>query len=285
METKVTFCWPASKLCSRLKVRLFLTSEIFSSLLSSDNSGGNVSVWVKPALKEEGTKMYAGNYTFTYVAVDDFKNKAKCNFTISIADSTPPEFENCIANQTIYILSKNGTNQTVEWEEPFAFDNVDDKNITLISSLQFGHLNLGEHLANYTAVDKAGNSNTCLITLTVKEKKCDELEKPENGLRICAKNETNTWCDFRCNFGFGITENDSVVDNVVLYCDNDKRIWSSDVPECSKIEQPNSVEEILTIALDSEDMLCEEVEQNVSFCLEFIRFTLISFSVYSRSNL
>lgn len=219
---------------------------------------------MKPALKEEGTKMYSGNYTFTYVAVDDFKNKAKCNFTISIADTTPPVFENCIVNQTFYVLSKNATDLLVEWEEPYAYDNVDDKNITLTSSLQPGSFSPGEYSVNYTAIDKSGNANSCLITVSVKEKKCGELEKPENGLRVCAKNETSTWCDFRCNFGFGITENDSVIENVVLYCDHEQRIWNDGIPECSRIDQPTSVEEILTISLDSEDMLCEEDVKSVS---------------------
>lgn len=208
--------------------------------------------------------MYSGNYTFTYVAVDEFKNKAKCNFTIFIADTTPPVFENCIANQTFYILSSNATDQIVEWEEPHAFDNVDDKNITFTSSLQPGNFGPGEYTVNYTAIDTSGNAISCLVTVTVKEKKCGELEKPENGLRVCAKNETNTWCDFRCNFGYGITENDSIIENVVLHCDNEKRVWNNIVPECSRIEQPNSVEEVLTISLASEDMLCEEAEQNVS---------------------
>lgn len=153
----------------------------------------------------------------------------------------------------------------IEWEEPSAFDNVDDKNITVVSNLRPGYFDPGEYSVNYTASDKSGNTNSCLITLTVKEKKCDDFDKPENGLRVCARNETNTWCDFRCNFGFGITENDSIIENVVLHCDNEKRIWSNDVPECSKIDQPNTVEEVLTISLGADDMLCEEVEQNVSF--------------------
>lgn len=230
----------------------------------------NVTFWVKPALKEGGTKMYSGNYSFTYVAVDDFKNKAKCNFSITIFDNIPPVFENCIVNQTFYVASKNNTDQMIEWEEPFAYDNVDDKNITILSSMSYGILNPGEYVANYTAIDKAGNSNVCLVTVIVKEKKCDELEKPENGLRICAKNETMTWCDFRCNFGFGITENDSVIENVVMHCENDKRVWSSEsAPECSLIEQPNTVEEVLTISLHSDNLQCEEFAQNVSLSSTF----------------
>lgn len=208
--------------------------------------------------------MYAGFYNFTYVAVDDFKNKAKCNFSILIADLTPPVFENCQTNQTFFVSAKNNTDQMVEWEEPFAYDNVDDKNITITSSLQHGFLSPGEYFINYTAIDKSGNANFCFINITVKEKKCDELDKPENGLRVCAKNDTKTWCDFRCNFGYGITENDSVIENRVLSCDNDKRLWSDEAPECSAVEQPNSVEEVLTISLHSDNLLCEDVAQNVS---------------------
>lgn len=209
--------------------------------------------------------MYSGNYTFTYVAVDDFKNKAKCNFTIAIADKTSPVFENCITNQTFYIASKNNSGQLIEWEEPSAFDNVDDKNITILSSLQHGILSPGDYLANYTAVDKSGNVANCLVRVVVKEKKCGDLDKPENGQRVCAKNTTHTWCDFRCNFGFGINGNDSLIENVVLYCENEERSWSNEnIPECSQIEHPNSVQEVLTISLSSDDLICEEIAQNVS---------------------
>lgn len=219
--------------------------------------------------------MYAGNYTFTYVAVDDFKNKAKCNFSIAIADRTPPVYENCIANQTFYVASKNNSDQVIEWDEPVAYDGVDDKNITTFSSLKHGVLSIGTHIVNYTAIDKSGNMNSCVVTVHVKEKKCDELEMPENGLGVCAKNVSTTWCDFRCNFGFGISENDSLIENIVLHCDHEERVWSSEgFPECSIIEQPNSVKEILSISLDSENLLCEEFAQNVSelgrMCFEIV---------------
>lgn len=221
--------------------------------------------WVKPALKEGGTKMYAGNYTFTYVAVDEFKNKAKCNFTISIFDKTPPVFENCISEQLFYVSSKNNTNLLIEWEEPSAYDNVDDKNITIIKSLEHGFLNVGNYLVNYTAIDKTGNANQCLVNVTVKEKKCDDLEKPEHGQRLCAKNETMTWCDFRCNFGYAMMENQIVVENSVYFCNNENRTWSIEtIPECTAVEQPNSAEEILTISLNSEGHLCEDLLKNVS---------------------
>lgn len=235
----------------------FILLSSFEPLISmEDNSGGNVTFWIKPALKEGGTKMYLGNYTFTYVAIDEAKNKAKCNFTINIVDLTPPIFENCIDNQTFYITS--GKNVT-EWEEPFIYDYVDDKNISITKNLTFGALEVGEYVVNYTAIDQSKNKNSCIINISVKEKKCDEPEKSENSIRICAKNETMTWCDFRCNFGFGIVENDSVLDGLIMHCDNDKRIWSMDGnPQCTTIEQPSSVEEVLTISFNSDSLLCDD---------------------------
>lgn len=231
-----------------------------------DNSGGNVSFWVKPALKkEEGTKMYAGNYSFSYIAVDESKNKAKCNFTIFIIDKTPPVFDNCIKNQTVYVLAKNNSEQMIEWEEPHAYDNVDDKNVTVTSSLQPGFLAAGSYDVIYKAVDKAGNVNHCHINLTVQERKCDEPPAPENGYRVCAKNLTHTWCDFRCDFGFGFIDDS---DNIVLQCDHTNKIWSNESsPDCLLVEQPNSVAEVLTISLNSNELSCDEMSKNVSSSL------------------
>ena len=143
------------------------------------------------------------------------------------------------------------------------FDNADDKNITILKSLSHGFLDVGQHKANYTAFDKSGNHNECIITIIVKENKCEELAAPENGQRICAKNGTLTWCDFRCNFGYGISEKELVIDNVVLFCDNENRTWTNEIPECTIIEQPNSVEEIMTISMQSDYLHCEDFTKNV----------------------
>lgn len=243
----------------------FVLLSSFEPLESiTDNSGGNITFWVKPALKEDGTKMYLGNYTFTYVAIDEVKNKAKCNFTVSIVDVKPPVFENCIENQTFYIAS--GKNVSIEWEVPLAYDNVDDRNITIMKNLSHGILDLGEYYINYTAIDQSKNLNSCLIHVSVKERKCDEPEKPENGHRVCAKNDSMTWCDFQCSFGFGIMENLSVVDSLMMHCNNDERVWSREIiPECTAIEQPSSVEEVLTISFNSDALRCEDFTKKVIF--------------------
>lgn len=228
----------------------------------SDNSEDEVKFWLKPAIND-GTKFYAGEYRFTYVAVDEHKNKAKCNFTISIVDITPPVFENCIENKTVFISKEN---KRVEWDEPFAYDNVDDKNISITQSHNFGDFNPGLYIVKYAAIDQSGNENYCQLNLTVKEKKCEELETPLNGLRVCFKNESHEWCDFRCDFGFGMYHNDIALVNVLTFCEKTAATWTiENIPECSFIEQPKTVEEIMTISLDTEHMACGDLEKNVGY--------------------
>ena len=123
---------------------------------------------MKPALKEEGTKLYLGNYTFTYVAVDDFKNKARCNFSISVIDKTPPAIENCLAQQTFYVPKIFNNTELIEWEEPLAFDNANDENVTTFKSMNFSQLDVGSYQINYTFGDMSGNYNNCLIEVIVK---------------------------------------------------------------------------------------------------------------------
>ncbi len=133
-----------------------------------DNSNKNITYWVKPSIKEQGVKLFKGYHTFQYIAVDDFKNKARCNFTIEIVDKIPPVIENCITDQLIYIKSKTNKDTLVEWEEPISWDNVDDKNVTVTKNLEFGYLAEGIYDVNYTVLDSSGNQNECHINLTVK---------------------------------------------------------------------------------------------------------------------
>lgn len=133
-----------------------------------DNSNTSVTYWLKPAVKEEGVKLYMGNHTFSYVAVDDFKNKAKCNFTISVIDKTPPIIENCVTEQIVFISSIVNSDVFVQWDEPSGYDNVDDRNITVKKDLEFGFLNEGHYQITYKLKDKSGNANKCLVHLEVK---------------------------------------------------------------------------------------------------------------------
>lgn len=135
-----------------------------------DNSGENVTYWTKPAMKENGIKLGVGNHTFKYIAVDNFKNKARCNFTISIVDINPPVFENCINPSILYIGAEKNKNTTfLEWDEPIAYDNSFET-LYLERSLEFGYLDVGLYNVKYVASDPYGNINECWINVTVQGK-------------------------------------------------------------------------------------------------------------------
>lgn len=159
--------------------------------------------------------MTLGNHTFTYIAVDAFRNKAKCNFTITVLDITPPNIDNCINPPEIVITNSNdiADNRTfVDWDAPIIYDNSNtDVNVT--QSIHSGHIGIGVHAATYTATDSSGNQNTCMLNVTVKSFLCDTISSPGNGKSLCARNESHTWCDIICDLGYDIN-----FDNYFLFC-------------------------------------------------------------------
>lgn len=229
----------------------------------SDNSGDNATLWSKPAIKDNGIKLYLGSHVFQYVAIDSFKNKERCNFTISVIDRTPPQLINgCYDPMPFYISSKINKNESfIDWEEPQFFDNS-HRPIKLNKTLDFGYLNAGEYKGIYTAIDSSNNTNVCTLNVTVKELKCDNLESPLNGQTICAKNLTHTWCTITCHFGFALLfeeNDDNYMDNITLHCENKKPKWKQKiVPDCTATSEPKSVEEVISISLGSENYICND---------------------------
>lgn len=210
---------------------------------------------MKPAVKDEGVKLILGNHTFTYVAVDSFKNKAKCNFTIIVLDITAPVLDNCINPPEFFIPTSQtapGNLTFIEWESPTIYDNSNAE-LNITQNIKSGHLGVGVHQINYTAVDSSNNQNTCLMNVTVNALKCDLLASPANGQSLCAKNTTHTWCEIICDFGYAIYDEsaDSHLDTFQLYCENDAPKWKYEtIPDCTKMELPDSIEQIVSIAID-----------------------------------
>lgn len=105
-----------------------------TSWLFIDNSAGNITVFLKPSVKENGILLNGGNHTFSYIAIDMFRNKAHCNFTITVLDITPPNIDNCINPPDIFIPNVNisADNRTfVDWYTPNIYDNSNgDVNVT-----------------------------------------------------------------------------------------------------------------------------------------------------------
>ncbi|XP_055523737.1 sushi, von Willebrand factor type A, EGF and pentraxin domain-containing protein 1-like [Wyeomyia smithii] len=222
-----------------------------------DNGGDNFTLWSKPAIKEQGTKLYNGTHLFTYVAVDSFKNKAKCNFTVTIIDRTVPVFENCYDPPVFYITSQKNNNESyLEWDEPTVYDNSNE-NVTVTASMAFGYYDVGSYQAIYRAEDSSKNVAECLLNITVKELKCGNLHSPPNGQTVCAKNASHTWCEITCDLEY--TFHDRENNTLTLFCDNRNPKWTNEsVPECTTLENPTAVEEIITISLGTDsETLCD----------------------------
>lgn len=229
----------------------------------TDNSNGSITHWLKPAVKDEGVKLTLGDHTFTYVAVDAFKNKAKCNFTVTVVDTTPPVMDNCIDPLEIKIpllpfVDRNLT--FVDWDAPIIYDNSNTE-LNVTQSVQPGFLGVGRHQVVYNASDSSGNHNSCVMNVTVKPLQCNSLPSPLNGQSLCAKNLTHTWCDVTCDVGYAIFDElaDNHLENFKLYCVNEFAKWQYDMlPDCTQLELPESIEQVFSITLDSETPICSD---------------------------
>lgn len=211
-------------------------------------------------MKDDGVKLTLGTHTFTYIAVDAFRNKAKCNFDVTVLDITPPNIDNCINPPEMYIPnSLNSTrNRTfVDWDAPIIYDNSNtDVNVT--QSIYPGHIGIGVHVVTYSATDSSNNQNTCTLNVTVKPLQCNTLSPPDNGQLLCARNGTHTWCDVTCELGFTMYEgDDEQSDHVRLLCENDNPQWAYDpLPDCTTIDLPDSIEQVFSITLDDDTVIC-----------------------------
>lgn len=212
-------------------------------------------------MKDEGVKLTLGCHTFSYIAVDSFRNKAKCNFSVIVLDITPPNIDNCINPPEMFIPSAGNLmdNRTfVDWDAPIIYDNSNiDVNVT--QSIYPGHIGIGMHYVEYVAIDSSGNQNTCILNVSVRAMECDSLSSPGNGQSLCAKNETHTWCDVICDLGYTIyVGNDEQTDQMRLLCDNENPQWQHDpLPDCTKVELPDSIEQVFSITLDDDEAICK----------------------------
>lgn len=226
----------------------------------ADNSDDNITYWLKPSVKEDGVKLTLGSHAFSYIAVDAFRNKARCNFTVTVLDITPPNIDNCINPPDIYIPHSNDSmdNRTfIDWDPPIIYDNSNiDVNVS--QSIHPGHIGIGVHSVAYIATDSSNNQNSCTLNVTVKPLLCNTLASPGNGQSLCARNESHMWCDVICDLGYTLYEgDDEKSDNIRLLCENDSPQWAYDpLPDCTKVELPDSIEQVFSITLDDDVAIC-----------------------------
>ncbi|KAJ8036101.1 Hyalin [Holothuria leucospilota] len=110
------------------------------------------------------------SHTVTYVFEDSDGNAEKCEFTITIitADTEAPTVSNC--PQNILITREVGVgDETVTWTEPVGSDDGGGEVTVLQSHVPGSMFPAGDTLVNYTFVDEAGNSNSCIFVISVDE--------------------------------------------------------------------------------------------------------------------
>ncbi|XP_050100459.1 sushi, von Willebrand factor type A, EGF and pentraxin domain-containing protein 1-like [Anopheles aquasalis] len=224
-----------------------------------DNSGDNFTYWVRPALRDGGTQLPLGEHEFTYVAVDAFKNKARCSFRVTVIDRTPPVLEGCGASvwphAPVYYVSRpdNPQETLVRWDEPTVFDNSGTAGVTMTQNVTHGYLGVGLHTVLYRAVDASGNEANCTVRVEVRQYSCETVPEPPNGLAVCAHNGTHVWCELSCREDFAFAH-DQTADTVLLVCDRARPSWNGlptdPEPECSAIVRPLGVEKVLTLQLE-----------------------------------
>uniref|UniRef100_A0A182NDP0 Sushi, von Willebrand factor type A, EGF and pentraxin domain-containing protein 1 n=1 Tax=Anopheles dirus TaxID=7168 RepID=A0A182NDP0_9DIPT len=217
-----------------------------------DNSGDNYTYWSKPGIKPEGIRLPAGDHEFSYIALDAFKNRARCSFTVTVVDLTPPVFEQCVDGPVHYVSDGTNPEQTyVRWDEPTVYDNAGGA-LTTTQNVTFGYLPAGRHWVQYRAVDAAGNEAECVLTVDVRQYTCDTVPEPRNGYALCAYNASHTWCEVGCkeDYMFSLQPDDTLR----MICDRAHPTWGEqlDVPECSRVIGAAGVEKVLTIRLDDE---------------------------------
>jgi len=113
-----------------------------------------------------GSEFNAGTTTVTYSATDAAGNKATCSFTVTVKDTTVPEFANCPSNMTISPAAN--CKAIVNWTAPSITDNCSIVNNTA-SHTSGSEFSVGTTTVTYTATDAAGNKATCSFSVIVKD--------------------------------------------------------------------------------------------------------------------
>lgn len=183
--------------------------------------------------------------------------------------------DNCLDPPEIYvpkIINMTDNRSLVDWQPPIIYDNSNGT-VNITQNILPGYLNVGIHTIEYVAVDSSGNKNTCILNVTVKALKCNVLPSPANGESLCARNDTHTWCDVTCDFGYSMYQSDEEIsDSLKLYCDNNNPQWQYDpLPDCTKVELPDSIEQVISITLEDNMNLCKNDSESKEKLMSQIR--------------
>ncbi|GFX48363.1 sushi, von Willebrand factor type A, EGF and pentraxin domain-containing protein 1 [Trichonephila clavipes] len=217
-----------------------------------DNSEEPVILTVIPAIVSP-RRFDIGIAFILYAAEDRARNKARCNFTVTVRDVEPPTVDRCVSPSTF--LSRV-LPVVVTWEEPLFSDNSGKPVSIWRSHEKPASFPLGTTDVIYEVKDESGNNNTCVITITVQEHACAFPADPMNGKANCTEAENGVFCSLTCNEGYGF----ALKTPPFYFCAYDG-IWKPaeylPFPDCSITFFSNAIYKIGTVSVTSEGLTCE----------------------------
>ncbi|XP_063230514.1 sushi, von Willebrand factor type A, EGF and pentraxin domain-containing protein 1-like [Bacillus rossius redtenbacheri] len=222
---------------------------------ATDNSGHKPVVWSKPSVVPP-LKMKIGTTVITYTASDSSKNKAKCNFTVTVKDREPPAVDQC--EEPPPFLTDSAPTE-LAWDEPQFHDNSGEP-VKIRRSPEGDLFDFGSTLVTYTVSDDAGNNSTCSFNVTVEENVCKSPPDLINGHANCSSSPDFLHCTLTCQEGYAVA-----VQPRDFFCTYDEAglVLAPDLevdpfPDCSVTVLPNSISQDSVVTLSGEETLCED---------------------------
>ncbi len=150
------------------------------SATASDNCTEDLDIQISSSDVNNLDECGLGTITRTWTATDCAGNSSTCVQTITIKDDTPPTIS-CPANATFDCTLGDAGSAT-------ASDNCTEDLDIQISSSDVNNLDecgLGTITRTWTATDCAGNSSTCVQTITIKDDTPPTISCPANATFDC----------------------------------------------------------------------------------------------------
>jgi hypothetical protein len=150
------------------------TSAVNYSATASDNCDGNVGVTLNPP---SGSTFPVGTSTVTATAADKAGNTASCSFTVTVKDMEKPKLA---CPQNVTQSNDAGKCSAVVSYNATATDNCDGTVPVTFNPASGSTFPVGTTTVTATASDKAGNTASCMFTVTVNDTEKPKLTCPQN---------------------------------------------------------------------------------------------------------
>ncbi|XP_063877551.1 sushi, von Willebrand factor type A, EGF and pentraxin domain-containing protein 1-like isoform X4 [Scylla paramamosain] len=221
----------------------------------TDNAGNEYVGVASIPVTTQPMKLSIGTHTITYLAKDKMGNRASCKFSITVLDEEAPRVDWC---ESPPIFLSHEEDVDVYWEEPIFSDNS-GKEVQVTRSLDPGRFPQGDTLVEYLAMDEAGNTASCNITITVQKHACQLPVDPINGAANCTENPSAIFCTLTCYDGYAF----AMRPQQDYFCAYDG-VWLPDdnpmpFPDCSVTSVSNSIAQEGELALEDDGSVCDDI--------------------------